>query len=160
VGIHLWFDRPVVRWDHMIFVDSPLQWAFVHADDAAGQHVHGVISAADAWVGRSDEEILGMARSELAGYPTAAGDAELIRGRVIREKRATFAPTPGVDALRPNTRGSVSNLLLAGDWVATGWPATMEGAVRSGYRAAGAALGLDSLVRDLPKALLYRLLAG
>ena len=176
VGIHMWFDRPVVGWPHMIFVDSPLQWVFVHKDGEAGQHVHGVISAAEAWVGRRDEEVLAMAAEELSRYPTACGrgggrrggpvgEAALVRGRVIREKRATFAPTPGVDALRPGARGSVENLILAGDWAATGWPATMEGAVRSGYLAAWAAMGEGAgeggmVVADLPKAPLYRLLSG
>jgi len=57
---------------------------------------------------------------------------------VIRENAATFSPEPGCDAWRPDARTPLSNFFLAGDWTQTGWPATMESAVRSGYRAAGA----------------------
>ena len=78
---------------------------------------------------------------------------------MIKEKRATFAATPGIEALRPGATGPIDGLYLAGDWTATGWPATMEGAVRSGYAAAGAAMGERGLpASDLRPALLFRLL--
>jgi uncharacterized protein with NAD-binding domain and iron-sulfur cluster len=74
----------------------------------------------------------------------AARDAKLLRGVVVVEKRATFSPLPGVDRLRPDqappSAGGIANLFLAGDYTRTGWPATMEGAVRSGYLAADAVL--------------------
>ncbi len=72
---------------------------------------------------------------------------------IVIEKRATYAPLPGVDALRPAqgpAAGGIENLFLAGDYTKTGWPATMEGAVRSGYLAAEAILGEKVLVDDLP----------
>jgi uncharacterized protein with NAD-binding domain and iron-sulfur cluster len=120
-----------------------------------------------------------MAHREIErALPTARG-ARLVRHRVIKEKRATFAGTIGIDELRPATTGSVDNLLLAGDWTDTGWPATMEGAVRSGYQAARAVLlrldrreasggareegawkrQAELLVPDLPASTLYRWLS-
>ncbi len=161
VGIHLWFDRVVCPHPHMIFVDSPLQWVFVHGGAGeAGQHLHGVISAARDWVGASEPDILSMAMREMRAYLPGLADEHRVRGKVIREKRATFSAAPGIDAVRPHAAGAVANLALAGDWTATGWPATMEGAARSGYRAAGAVLGVgDELVApDLSVAPLARLL--
>ncbi len=86
-------------------------------------------------------------------------------GRAVKEKRATFALTPGIDAIRPRSapgpiglHGAVPNLYLAGDWCDTGWPATMEGAVRSGYEAAGAVTGQDCGIGDLPPGPLARVL--
>jgi squalene-associated FAD-dependent desaturase len=161
LGIHMWFERPPIDWPHMVLVDSPLQWVFNKGADPSGTGhvVHGVVSASEGWVGLSAEEILTMAREELADYEPGSRQAGFIRGRVIKEKRATFAAVPGVDAMRPGTTGEVENLLLAGDWCATGWPATMEGAVRSGYAAAEAVTGTPLRVPDLPASWLYRCLS-
>lgn len=166
LGIHLWFDRPVVEWPHMIFVDSPLQWAFTKGADPRGyrvqgserepQYLHCVISAADEWMDQSQDQIIDMAVRELAAYGPAVRGATLQRGRVIKEKRATFSPVPGIDQHRPTTRGLVENLLLAGDWTDTGWPATMEGAARSGYAAAAAVVSRIQAVPDLPRSRLTR----
>ena len=155
LGIHMWYAKPVLDGPHMIFVDSPLQWVFNKGLDADGsQYLHGVISAADVWIDHSAEDILAMAHRELSAYLPAAELQGLARGKVIKEKRATFNPAPGVDAHRPTTCGAVGNLFLAGDWTATGWPATMEGAARSGYMAAAAAMGRPAVpaVADLPTA--------
>ncbi|MFA7236057.1 MAG: hydroxysqualene dehydroxylase HpnE [Phycisphaeraceae bacterium] len=184
IGIHLWLDRAVMEWSHMIFVDSPLEWVFRKSEVASGksqvgsgqpqtanrkpqteQYLHAVVSAADAWVDKSQDEIVAMAMSELAAYlPGGAGvpairEAKLLRAKVVKEKRATFAAVPGSDAYRPATCGETANLMLAGDWTATGWPATMEGATRSGYAAAGALLNERMLVDDLPAARITRWLA-
>ena len=160
LGIHLWFDRVVLHRPHMIFVDSPLQWIFNKHATPDGQYLHGVMSAARDWLDRSADEIVSMAMDELHQYlPTLRG-ATLTHSRVIKEKRATFAAVPGVDAYRPPAQGAIENMYLAGDWCATGWPATMEGAVRSGYAAAGALLGENLLIDDLPPSELYRWLAG
>lgn len=163
IGMHLWLDRPVLTTPNLFFTDGAIDWLFAapHQPTDGTQHLHTGISAAQDRVGMATDDMLEMAMGELRAYaealPGAAG-AKLLRGHVIREKRATFAATPGIDALRPATVGSTTNLLLAGDWTATGWPSTMEGAVRSGYAAAGAAVGRDLRVADLPPALLYRLL--
>jgi len=175
LGIHLYFAGPWCPHPHMIFVDSPLQWVFNKstvedpaAPQGAAQHLHGVISAADDWVAMPSGEIIDMAIAELACYlPADSPDAKLLRGRVIKEKRATFLACPGVQHRRPTADGPTQNLLLAGDWVETGWPATMEGAVRSGYRAAAAleeaatsqVADSPGVIADLQPAMLYRLLS-
>lgn len=139
LGVHLWFDRPVMEHPHAALIDGPLQWLF--RKDPEGRAVHGVISAARDWVGRSREECLAAFEAQVRSTLTAARDARLLRGVVVVEKRATFSPAPGVDRLRPGQApppGGIDHLFLAGDYTATGWPATMEGAVRSGYLAAQA----------------------
>lgn len=193
IGIHLWLVRddgqPAMPLPHLIFMQSPLQWVFNKgpqaladngaaprpADDApfiAGtQHVHGVISAAREWVDRPAEAIAAMAVEELHKVLPTARSAKLVHHRVIKEKRATFAAVPGFEALRPTAAGVVGNFFIAGDWADTGWPATMEGAARSGYLAAAAAMRClhipprpgatpTGLVDDLEPSAMYRLFAG
>ncbi|MHC4995949.1 MAG: hydroxysqualene dehydroxylase, partial [Planctomycetota bacterium] len=145
LGIHLWFKPEVMKHEHLVLVDSPLQWVFNKGLNEEGcQYLHGVISAAHEWVDVDSDEILKMAVHELGFYvPKARESGALARGRVIKEKRATFSPRPGIEAFRPVARGDVGNLYLAGDWTASGWPATMEGAARSGYEAAGAVLSAN-----------------
>jgi hypothetical protein len=152
----LYFDRAVLQTSHVAFMRGPLQWLF--RKDASGQNVHGVISAAREWVDRSKNECLAMFEAQVRNTLPAARDAKLLRGVIVIEKRATFSPLPGVDQIRPAQRppmGGIQKLFLAGDYTRTGWPATMEGAVRSGYLAAeGVARTLGkwsrSLVDDLP----------
>ena len=140
LGVHLRFDRPVLPESHVALVEGPLQWLF--RKDAEGRQVAGVISAAREWVGRDKTESLAAFEAQVRramGLP----EAKLLGGTIVVEKRATFAPLPGVDHLRPAQGpppGGNANLYLAGDYTKTGWPATMEGAVRGGYRAADAVL--------------------
>jgi squalene-associated FAD-dependent desaturase len=159
LGAHLWYDCPVLKESHAALIDGPLQWLF--RKDADGKAVHGVISAARAWAGRPKEESLAAFTHQIRTTFPAARDATLQRGVIVIEKRATFSPAPGIDRLRPHQApppgpGSIANLYLAGDYTQTGWPATMEGAVRSGYLAASAVAGhlLEGrkrfLVPDLP----------
>jgi squalene-associated FAD-dependent desaturase len=108
--------------------------------DSDGQYLQLVISAAYDLVPRSRMEIIEMCRRELAEVLPATRDAKVLKATVIKEVDATFSPAPGVDQWRPGQRTSVANLFLAGDWTRTGWPSTMEGAVRSGYLAAEAVL--------------------
>jgi zeta-carotene desaturase len=139
LGAHLWFDRPVLRESHAALVEAPLQWLFRKGN--APSAVHGVISAARDWVGVPKEEALAAFERQIRATFPLAKDARLTRGVIVVEKRATFSPGPGVDRFRPAQAppaGGVQHLYLAGDYTATGWPATMEGAVRSGYLAAGA----------------------
>src|SRR6202030_2158651 len=86
------------------------------------------------------QEIIDLCLRELRQALPAARDANLVKATVIKETAATFSPEPGVDRWRPKQETSIRKLFLAGDWTATGWPATMEGAVRSGYLAAEAVL--------------------
>ncbi|MGB6265746.1 MAG: FAD-dependent oxidoreductase, partial [Candidatus Acidiferrales bacterium] len=105
-----------------------------------GQYLQLVISASYELVTRSRQEIIELCLRELADVLPATRDAKLIKGTVIKEIHATFSPAPGVDRFRPAQEIGVKNLALAGDWTRTGWPSTMEGAVRSGYLAAEALL--------------------
>jgi glycine/D-amino acid oxidase-like deaminating enzyme len=158
LGAHLWFDRPVMTDSHAALFGGPLQWLF--RKDASGSVLHGVISAAREWVGRSKEESLKLFEEQVRAVLPEAREAKLVRGVIVIEKRATYSPGPGVDQLRPGQAAApevgIENLFLAGDYTLTGWPATMEGAVRSGYLAAEALLarfgGTTScfLVADLP----------
>jgi hydroxysqualene dehydroxylase len=159
LGAHLWFDRPVMNENHVAFLKGPLQWLF--KKDSEGRCVHGVISAAREWLNIPREQALERFESQIRQTLPLAKLAKLTRGVTVIEKRATFAPLPGVDRLRPPQAppaGGIENLYLAGDYTQTGWPATMEGAVRSGYLAADAlcntvaagATKASFLVPDLP----------
>jgi zeta-carotene desaturase len=139
LGVHLEFDRPVLTDPHAALITGPLQWLF--RKDTEGKMIAGVISASREYVGRPKEECLKEFESQVRAALPEARDAKLIRGVIVIEKRATFAPLPGVDRLRPAQApppGGIQNLYLAGDYTRTGWPATMEGAARAGYLAAEA----------------------
>jgi squalene-associated FAD-dependent desaturase len=152
LGAHLWFDRPVMTLPHAALIGGPLQWLF--RKDGEGRVLHGVISAARDWTQRSREESLELFVEQIHRQFPQAKEAKLERGVIVIEKRATFSPRPGVDKLRPTQAppaGGIAGLFLAGDYTLTGWPATMEGAVRSGYLAAEAICGAKFLVPDLPR---------
>jgi len=143
-GIHLWFDRPVCPpdRDHFVIVGRRIQWVFNHSalqgrePENGGQYLQLVISAAYDFQGWDKFQIRDMALEDLRAIWPESERAELLRWWVVTEHGATFAVRPGVERLRPPQRTPIDGLLLAGDWTATGWPATMEGAVRSGYKAA------------------------
>ncbi len=139
LGAHLWFDRPVMDRGHAALISGPLQWIF--RKNESGNAVHGVISAAGDWVGMPRETMLDLFARQVRRRLPGAAEATMIRGNVIIEKRATFSPLPGSDRFRPSPGpppGGIAGLYLAGDYVRTGWPSTMEGAVRGGYLAAEA----------------------
>src|SRR5204862_2667314 len=139
-GIHLWFDRKVMAEPFVTSVDQTIQWVF---NKQAGRYLQIVISASHGFSPRSQQEVVELCTEELAQVLPAAREAKLVRSIVIRENAATFSPQPGCDRWRPQQRTPIRNLMLAGDWTQTGWPATMESAVRSGYRAAEAILALE-----------------
>jgi uncharacterized protein with NAD-binding domain and iron-sulfur cluster len=117
------------------------QWVFNRGESASGEYyVQVVVSASHQFKGLRHDDIQGLIESELQSVLPGVRGAKLVRSRVVTERSATFSAVPGVDGLRPPSCTSLANLLLAGDWTATGWPATMEGAVRSGYLAAEALL--------------------
>jgi hydroxysqualene dehydroxylase len=140
VTVNLWFDRPVLDAPFVGFPGRTMQWAFEkRAIVGEGtSHVSLVCSGADLVVGWTNEQLIEQARRELFDASPAAGHARLAHATVIREPRATFSLAPGQPP-RPGTTTPVDGLFLAGDWVDTGLPATIESAVRSGHRAADAA---------------------
>ena len=134
-GIHLWFDRSITDLPHATLLDRTIQWMF---NKSEGRYVQLVVSASRSLVEMSRQEIIDLAVHELCEFFPRAAEAKLERAQVIKEVRAVFSAAPGLEAKRPWARTGVSNLFLAGDWTRSGWPATMEGAVRSGYLAAEA----------------------
>jgi len=144
-GIHLWFDRVVTQLDLAALPGCTIQWFFnktpaLGGGPDEGSYLQLVTSASRAWLDRTKGEILDAACGELAGVLPETRRARIRRALVLKEPLATFSPTPESEAARPGTRTGIDNLFLAGDWIRTGWPATMEGAVRAGYLAAEAVL--------------------
>jgi squalene-associated FAD-dependent desaturase len=135
-GIYLAFDRPVLDLPQAALLDRTVQWAF---SKGRGEAVQIVVSASRSLLPVSREEIVRQTVRELAEFFPAAAKARLEEAHVIKEANATFTPRPGLASRRPPATTRFPNLFLAGDWTRTGWPATMEGAVRSGYLAAEAA---------------------
>jgi zeta-carotene desaturase len=149
-GVHFWFDRPVTNEPFLTLLDTTVQWVFnktaLYTDQAdapvpgAQQYLQLVISASYDLLKKSREEIIDICFKEIQQALPAVREARLVKATVIKEASATFSPEPGVDQFRPAQATNAPGLFLAGDWTATGWPATMEGAVRSGYLAAEAVL--------------------
>ena len=165
-GVHLWFDREVMTEPFLALLDRTVQWIFnksrlyalpdeMSSSEARGaapeQYLQLVISASYDLVPRSRQEIIDLCRAELFDALPATRQARLLKATVVKETAATFSPEPGCDRWRPTQRCSVKNLFLAGDWTETGWPATMEGAVRSGYLAAEAVLSSEGRPQRLLK---------
>ncbi len=169
-AVHLWFDREIVDVPHAVLVGRVSQWVFrgePHAGDerSAPGYCQVVISASRGLLGGDREAVVTAVVAELREVFAGARDAALIEARVVTDPTAVLSVRPGVERLRPGPATAVPNLFLAGDWTDTGWPSTMEGAIRSGRAAAdavAASLGrrLTSLVGDLPKNLLMRLVSG
>jgi squalene-associated FAD-dependent desaturase len=134
-GIHLWFDRPITDLPHATLLDRTIQWMF---NKSRGRYVELVVSASRGLVETRREDVIALALRELAEFFPAVRQARLEKSHVVKEIRATFSAKPGLEPHRPLNRTAIPNLFLAGDWTRSGWPATMEGAVRSGYLAAEA----------------------
>lgn len=167
-GVHLWFDRTVMTEPFLTVLDRTTQWIFnktklYGADqESSGQYLQLVVSASYSLVPLSRREIIAICMKDLHEVLPATQDATLIKGTVVKETSATFSPALGADRWRPSQRSPLAQLYLAGDWTATGWPSTMEGAVRSGYLAAEAILADAGAPRkylqpDLPAEGLARL---
>src|SRR5216684_6635390 len=150
-GVHFWFDREVMKELFITLLDTTTQWIFnktaLYADSngegrhaTPGQYLQLVISASYDPLQKRRQEIIDLCLAEVRHALPAARESNLVKATVIKEAAATFSPGPGVDRWRPKQETSIGGLYLAGDWTATGWPSTMEGAVRSGYLAAEAIL--------------------
>ena len=152
-GVHFWFDRPVMDEPFVTLLDTTTQWIFnktaLYGGSAGAmrgaptsaqgtQYLQLVISASYDLLQKSRQEITELCLAELRHALPRTGEAQLLKATVVKEAAATFTPEPGVDRWRPPQSTTVPGLFLAGDWTRTGWPATMEGAVRSGYLAAEA----------------------
>ena len=187
-GVHFWFDREVTQEPFITLLDTQTQWIFnktaiygasannahdvipsearnllsAEAAKTRGQYLQLVISASYDLLKKSREEIIDLCLKEVRQVLPAAREAQLLKATVIKEASATFSPEPGVDRWRPAQETKTPGMFLAGDWTTTGWPATMEGAVRSGYLASEAVLRAagapqEFLQPDLPASGLSRL---
>jgi squalene-associated FAD-dependent desaturase len=152
-GIHLWFDREISDLDHAVLLDRTIQWMFhksrIQGRSGQGSYVELVVSASKTLVERSRQEIIELAERELVEFFPAVRDAKLTKATVIKEVHATYSPLPDTDSHRPVQATPWPHTFLAGDWTQSGWPATMEGAVRSGYLAAESLTGETFLVPDM-----------
>jgi squalene-associated FAD-dependent desaturase len=147
-GIHLWFDRQISDLDHAVLLDRTIQWMFhksrligarsSEARENGGSYIELVVSCSRSLVEKSKPEIVEIALKEVQEFFPDAREAKLLKSTVIKEVHATYSPRPGIDHFRPQPVTAWPRVFLAGDYTATGWPATMEGAVRSGYLAAEA----------------------
>ena len=144
--IHLWFDREITTDEQAALLDTRIQWMFHKSrirrwGPERASYIELVISGSFPELTMSREAILESALRELALFYPGVGEAKLLKSAVLKEARATFSVLPGMDRFRPAQETLWPGLYLAGDWTRTEWPATMEGAVRSGRRAAGAIVG-------------------
>lgn len=179
-SVHLWFDRPITTLRHAVLMDRVSQWMFnrtailTHQDQStpAGWSCYQVVISnarelkneeGESAGRKSSEQIIEQVVRELAEIWPEVKHAELKHARLITDQRAVFSPLPMIDQIRPHQQTEIPNLQLAGDWTETGWPATMEGAVRSGFLAARNILrqrGLPSeiMASELPAGKLSRIL--
>ena len=146
VAVHIWYDRPVLAEKFVAVLDSPLQWVFndtelkiQNGDAGTGNTQHVVISLSGAWEwqDRSKGELRDIFTAEMEKVFPAARSASIDRFTVVKMLEATFRVTPGSRKSRLPQRTPLPGFYLAGDWTDTGWPSTMESAVRSGNLAAG-----------------------
>jgi hydroxysqualene dehydroxylase len=143
VNVHLWFDRPVIEDAFFVAVESPIQAVFdvsrLHRNAPTSHaYTHLVVSqsAASSWMSSTDADILRITLRSLEALVPRSAQARLVQTRVLRHPRATWVPSPLSSQFRPSCETSVRGLFLAGDWIETGWPSTIEGAVLSGACAA------------------------
>jgi squalene-associated FAD-dependent desaturase len=141
VTVNLWFDRAVLDEPFLGLPGRSMQWAFDtrHTFGEGASHLSLVASGAAERLNQSNDELVSHAQAEILDALPEARRARLLRATVIREPQATFSLAPG-EPPRPNTETDVRGLFLAGDWIDTGLPATIESAVRAGHRAAAAAI--------------------
>ena len=172
-SVHLWFDREITELDHAVLLDRELHWLYNKGKlqpwrSLKGSYVELVVSTSRSFAAMERQQAIDLALSELKEFFPAARVAKLEKVALIKEVRATFGVPPGIDSARPYEVSPWPRLYLAGDWIDTGWPSTMESAARSGHLAAEE-LGMEAenplrcFVRDLdPKGLMsaiYKLIA-
>ena len=162
-AVHLWFDRVITELPHAVLLGRLSQWIFNrgrHVVTGVGNrdshYYQVVVSASQSLLQRRHDDIVTEVCNDLAEIWPTAKNATLCHWRIVTQREAVFSMDPDVERLRPQQQTGYRNLFLAGDWTRTGWPATMEGAVRSGYLAAEgllATLGRSEsiVVKDLPR---------
>jgi zeta-carotene desaturase len=138
-SVHLWFDREITELEHAVLLDREIHWMYNQSrlqTGRGGHYIELVVSATRSFAALRREEAIALALSELAEFFPRVKEAKLEKVALVKEVRATFGVPPGIDASRPSAASPWPHLFLAGDWVATGWPSTMESGARSGHLAA------------------------
>ena len=140
-SVHLWFDREITNLPHAVLLDREIHWLYNKTRLQPSRHLKGsyvelVVSASRSFAALSREDAIALATRELEEFFPAVREAKLEKAALIKEVRATFGVPPGIDAARPDAASPWPQLYLAGDWINTGWPSTMESAARSGHLAA------------------------
>ncbi len=159
-GLHLWFDRSVTPLPHVVFVDAVTHWLFADPiDDRVvehrTEHYYQVVISGSHRLGDQPDELLRRVLGEInEAFPLSG--ARLLRHKMVTDPQSVFSVTPATERQRPESRTEHPRVVLAGDWVRTGWPATMEGAVRSGQLAAAALTGVGEPIDELPRRWLAR----
>ncbi|MGC1422476.1 MAG: hydroxysqualene dehydroxylase HpnE [Terracidiphilus sp.] len=142
-SVHLWFDRQITDLPHAVLLDREIHWMYNKSvlqpwRKTKGSYLELVQSASRRFAALERQQAIDQALAELSEFFPSIKEAKLEKAALIKEVRATFGVPPGIDSLRPPSASPWPNCYLAGDWVATGWPSTMESAVRSGHLAADA----------------------
>ena len=144
-SVHLWFDREITSLEHAVLLDREIHWMYNQSklQGRGGNYIELVVSATRSFAALPREAAIEQALTELAEFFPRVNEARLEKVALIKEMNATFGVFPGIDSARPTALSPWPNLFLAGDWVQTGWPSTMESAARSGHLAAEA-LGMEA----------------
>ncbi len=137
-SVHLWFDREITELEHAVLLDREIHWMYNQSklQGRGGHYIELVVSATRAFAALPREAAIEQALRELAEFFPLVKEAKLLKVALVKEMHATFGVPPGIDWARPHGSAPWPNCFLAGDWVNTGWPSTMESAARSGHLAA------------------------
>jgi zeta-carotene desaturase len=153
-SVHLWFDRDITDLEHAVLLDREIHWMYNQSrlqTGRGGHYIELVISASRSFAALPRESAIQQSLRELAEFFPRVKEAKLEKVALVKEIYATFGVPPGIDAARPTAISPWPNCFLAGDWIATGWPSTMESAARSGHLAAEAlcqAVGEPKMILD------------
>jgi len=166
-SVHLWFDREITDLEHAVLLDREIHWMYNQSKlqpNRSGHYLELVVSATRSFAALERQQAIDLALRELAEFFPIVKQAKLEKVALLKDVRATFGVSPGIDAARPSAASPWPKCYLAGDWINTGWPSTMESAARSGHLAAEK-LGLEDenplrcFELDLKPSGLMRLLA-
>ena len=141
LGIHIWYDSPIMERNFMTFIDSPVQWVFnktmmQNRNLNTNQYICISVSGAWGYINKSKEYLIDLFSKEMQRLFPKARTASIEKFLVVKQPQATLSCSPGSSLLRPSQKTPIPNMFLAGEWTDTDWPSTMEGAVRSGVFAA------------------------
>ncbi|HEY6847601.1 MAG TPA: hydroxysqualene dehydroxylase HpnE [Terracidiphilus sp.] len=150
-SVHLWFDRAITELEHAVLLDREIHWMYNQSllQGRGGNYIELVVSATRAFAALPREQAIAQALRELEEFFPRVKEAKLVKVALVKEVRATFGVPPGIDLYRPDVQSPWPRLFLAGDWVLTGWPSTMESGARSGHLAAEAVCSAAAMPRKI-----------